>query len=180
MSQSTNKRVDPRRRNSIQIVIGLILCLVLTLMVLFAAFPNFKATVLNSILDVYEDNKSEAIAGTLEVSDEFSFMPLWLPDGCVLIQEEELIDSYYQYYENNSGSSVFIQKILAEDQVITLDTENAEVEEITVQGCNGTMITKNSACQIIWLDPQQNMCFIVATEGFAVQDTLQIAENLEV
>ena len=97
----------------------------------------------------------------------------------VFNHEEKSIDSYYQYYEDEEQNNIFVQMMIAEGQEIALDTEDAQVEKITVQGADAMLITENQGCQIIWGVPGQNVCVVVSTEGVSARDTLKFAESLK-
>lgn len=71
-------------------------------------FPTLRANDYNMDRDGDEIYIDDLYGKSLEISDDFSFAPLWIPEGCVLIQQEMTIDFYYQYYKDDTGSSVFI------------------------------------------------------------------------
>lgn len=177
-SAQTRKKTGRILWKGIQTAAIVVLLVAAMLTISFAAFPTFRANVLNMILNVYETHTNFSFNNYSDVSNSLDITPLWMPEACVLVQEESSIDSYYQYYEDDSGNNVFIQKILADGQEIALDTEDAQVEDISVQGYDGTMIVKDLVCQIIWLVPEQNVCILVATTGFTEQEILQIVDNL--
>lgn len=158
----------------------IVLLLAATLTISFAAFPTLRANVLNMILNVYETH-TEFSFGTAEMNNELpSIEATWLPEGFVVAQQEKLEDREYIYFMGDDNSVLYVEIISAADHKLFLDTENAEVEAITVQGCDGTLIQKDVENQIIWLDQEKSLAILVSGENISVETLVQFAENIKI
>ena len=178
-SGKTRKRAGKVLWKGIHTAAIITLLLAATLTISFATFPTLRANVFNMIIDAYETHTNFSFESSSETSNFYEMTPVWIPEGFSLVHEEKSIDSYYQYYEDEEQNNIFIQMMIADGQEIALDTEDAHVENITVQGSDATLITENQGCQIIWVIPDYNMCVLVATHGVPLQDALKVAENLK-
>ena len=63
---------------------------------------------------------------------------------------------------------------------MTVDTEDAEVNQVTIQGYEGTMVQKSAdewTC-IIFTVPEKNMAVYIDSEFIEAEETLKVAENI--
>lgn len=68
----------------------------------------------------------------------------------------------------------------AEGRTTSVDTEDAKVTSVTIQGYDGTLVEKDDAqwvC-IIFVVPEKNMMVCIDSEFIKVEETLKVAENI--
>ena len=125
--------------------------------------------------------------GTERKDITLSFSLTYIPDGYSI---QETTDSSVWYYENEgtSGFEVFTSKIPSTTSgasTIHIDTENAEREDITVNGNKGIILRKVVECdqtdrlQIYWEDPQVGAYFLLSFFEMDETETFKILDGFE-
>lgn len=160
-----------------------VMIVILTAVCAFAAFPEMRANVLNMIEQTFSDHTDFNV--TSGDSDEYSsatftIKPAWLPENFSLTDEGENNASVFSMYENGTGGVLFISESEATDTSMAVDTEDAEVEAIQVQGYDGKLIQKENMTCILFLISEKNMLVYIDSEGIPSEQTLKVAENLSI
>ncbi len=104
----------------------------------------------------------------------------FLPEGMTLDGSGELEGDFYWKYLNESGQyfSLLLQNITENtSSSVILDTENAEVSQIVVQGVEGTLVVKNSTTSVQWI--KDNGVFYV-TSNLPTEEVLAMIEGLKI
>ena len=60
-----------------------------------------------------------------------------------------------------------------------MDTENASIQKLSIQGYESTLITKETWSCILLTIPEEGALIHIETEGVATYDTVKIAENID-
>lgn len=103
------------------------------------------------------------------------FAPIYVPEGFALKQDFYSGSTSELYYENGSGQYFGIG-ISSTGAVLQADTENANVEPITIWGREGRIITKEDYTIIIWSTEER----IFDVYGTIDQEELiKIAESIK-
>ncbi len=103
----------------------------------------------------------------------------WLPEGMTQTDRTELTNSTLLTFENTDGDRLSIYtKRITEGSVTTdsIDTEDAEVSEITINGRIALLSIKGETTIIDWFIDNYN-CSVVGT--LKPNEVLKIAENIE-
>ena len=106
----------------------------------------------------------------------------WVPEGYTLVDQSE--DSFLSSlrYRSETGDEILINIFKGENGVLNIDTENAQVEPVTIQGCDGLLVLKDGDAQLAWGNengPYQVGIIAKNSETEEdVQNLLKIAENL--
>lgn len=170
-----SRRMGSLRRGLRVAAIAAILVALLT-GVTFAAFPDVRAKVINTIKDIYETHTNFIFTENNVPHQEIEIIAGWIPEG-FSIQEEGVIDtSAWKVYKNESDSRINIEKSLPISS--SIDTENAEMTTTTIHGFEATLITKTDEARIIWLDTDDGIVYFVNVEKLPVETLLKIAENV--
>ena len=61
---------------------------------------------------------------------------------------------------------------------ISLDSEDAEVKPLEIQGKSALMIEKEGDVQIAWVDPETGVLWEIFGEGIAETTIIQVAEHV--
>lgn len=178
---SARKRKKVRRTlcKVMKTVVLVVLVLWVTLTISFAAVPNFKARVLNTVLNVIETHTDFTLAELRKqpVPPELQVDPGWIPEGFELVDDDSIRDGAWKSYRHpDSGATLRIEKFYPAD--VSVDTEDAEIENIEIQGYPAKLITKNHEVSIIWLNSDCNVVYLIFTEWVPVEDALKFAENI--
>ena len=179
-SRRSARHVGFRMFQRIAVAVMLVL---LTAVCAFAAFPEMRVNVLNMIEQTFSDHTDFNV--TSGDSDEYSsatftIKPAWLPENFSLTDEGENNASVFSMYENGTGGVLFISESEATDTSMAVDTEDAEVEAIQVQGYDGKLIQKENMTCILFLISEKNMLVYIDSEGIPSEQTLKVAENLSI
>lgn len=153
-----------------------IMILVLLTAIVFAAFPDLRAELLNTFLNVYETHTDFTFtAEGNETNDDLQITTQWFPSGFELSEQNGTSLEYWEIWRKGS-SMLTIKKSTAQTQHI--DTENAKIEPILIQQYSGSIITKPSVCRIIWLNTDNGIAYYVCGEEVDEETVIKIAKNL--
>jgi len=160
-----------------------VMLVLLTAVCAFAAFPEIRTGILNMIADVYEDHTDFSFTTNASKSDPASAYNVelaWIPDGFEVSEEGSHYSTAWKTYENGNGAILYIAESSVDNRTMTVDTEDAEVNQVTIQGYEGTMVQKSAdewTC-IIFTVPEKNMVVYIDSEFIEAEETLKVAENI--
>ena len=160
-----------------------VLVVVLTTVCAFAAFPEIRTGILNMIADLYEDHTDFSFTTNASNSDpasDYKVELAWIPDGFEVSEEGSHYSTAWKTYENGKGAILYVAESSADNRTMTVDTEDAEVKQVTIQGYEGTMVQKSAdewTC-IIFTVPEKNMVIYIDSEFMEAEETLKVAENI--
>ena len=149
------QRMGSLRRGLRVAAIAAILIALLT-GITFAAFPDVRAKVINTILDVHDRYTNFFFTeepATSQARDEYIL----------------------RRYESNEK---VISVCKALPRSYSVDTEDATVTSIEIHGYEATLIEKNNERHILWLNTDSSIVYYVYTDGLPLEILLKIAENL--
>lgn len=159
-----------------------VMLVILTAVCAFAAFPEIRTGILNTIVKTFENHTEfEFSSGTDSATQQYEVKPEWLPEGFTLSQSGSDYFSVWQLYTgtDDPNSSIYITKDKIEDQSLSVDTENASIQKLSIQGYESTLITKETWSCILLTIPEEGALIHIETEGVATDDTVKIAENID-
>lgn len=154
----------------------------LTLTVAMAAFPVFRAAVLNLALEAFEDHETLRYDTAERGLSAGTPVPGWLPEGYTLAEGEVGRAQSFAMYTNAAGHRIQLLTQLP-PQSINVDTENGTVISTgTVQGARARIYDHRDvdSITVIWVDEANGVIVNVCTEFLSMEDTLRFAENLAV
>lgn len=135
------------------------------------------------IADVYEDHTDFSFTTNASNSDpasDYKVELAWIPDGFEVSEEGSHYSTAWKTYENGKGAILYVADSSADNRTMTVDTENADVKQVTIQGYEGTMVQKSAdewTC-IIFTVPEKNMVIYIDSEFMEAEETLKVAENI--
>lgn len=180
------KNREPVKRFTFKVVQRIavaVLVVVITTACAFAAFPEVRAGILNVIAQEYEDHTDISFSTTS--SNEYPATKYdvdlgWIPEGFTMTQDETEYSSALKLYEREDGATLSVVASSAEGRTTSVDTEDAKVTSVTIQGYDGTLVEKDDVqwvC-IIFVVPEKNMMVCIDSEYIPVNQTIEVAENL--
>ena len=145
-----------------------------------AASETVRVNTLNLIVEVFETNTEFRFIRDARGSVETA--PLlevgWVPDDYVLTDQEQ--DRFETRYEYRSAEDhlLSISCHNTAGMTVGIDTENAEVEYVSVQGERAMLVQKNSRVELVW--PAHGNSLFLSIIGYEIDpsDVLQIATAL--
>lgn len=110
--------------------------------------------------------------GTMNVPQEWSgdFYPAYIPEG---FEFERCYSSNAIYYDNDDGSLSFSEE--AYGSSVGLDTENANLSSVFINGAEATLIEKDGWTAVVW--SANNRLFIIEMDG-AKDEALRVAASV--
>lgn len=199
-AKQTARRVRRSTWKVLQRVAVVAMLGVILLTTAFAAFPQFRVTTLNAILDVY-DSYSELRApqgydrsrdGETVVKDDlvyhYNIALEWVPDGYEF-QEEFSGPSDRVIFMNKEDSEVYVRVTPIEPgMVYQYDTEDVQETDVTIQGYPAKLYLKEidytpgiapyMERTLIWIDEQNQTIVHVIAMDLTQQEILDLAEGI--
>ncbi len=112
-----------------------------------------------------------------EYDDDTCFVPTYVPEGYFIKTKELLYGRCYITYENADGSQIWYRQLEAKFLInIRLDTENAEVHDIIVNGQKAIWY-KNKGYTNLFAYTSSGCCFLY-WKG-SLEELRQMAESIE-
>jgi len=173
----TVKRYLSRTISKIAVVA---LCAMLLFTTAFAVLPQFRASALNFVIETFYDRTdfqfTEETPSAAETID--SDLLAWFPDGYSI--ESQNRDSVMEriVLRDDTGSEIKISKMRGSGSTLSLDTEDAEVQTITIQQQAVMLIRKDNVIQLAWADEQQEMFVKIQGTNAIEEDLIKISENI--
>ena len=120
-----------------------------------------------------EDHGIYLSDGTLTVNVD------WCPEGYSLSEMYEGQDFFTCTYENESGGYIYVD-VSGVPNVSSIDTYQAKMTDIKVQGNDGIMSEKEEECILMWADTGNNCSVIVVARNVGADTALRFAEGLKI
>ncbi len=141
----------------------------------FAAVRMVQIGLLKLDVQTYQERTSYALqpsGETLEVPAEWTgdFYPAYIPKGFALY---DCMSREAEYRTGNSETLTFSEN--AYGARVSLDTENAAVSTVQVNGAEATLIEKNGWVAVVWT--ANNRLFVVDMDGSA-EEALKVANSV--
>lgn len=193
----------PRLRIAGRIALAAILAAMLLFSVAYAAIPEFRVSVLNFFIDVQENgtffffNSDESGAshtnapGSLVIKGGMPFEFTYVPQGyevlmCAAKEMQPGTSYLLAYLDSTDKMSNFRFAIdpLDESMGLFVDTEEANVTEIEIQGHHGYRVEKlhgitNQEClTYIWFDLENHRSFSYDSTGIPYEESQKIFDGI--
>ena len=149
---------------------------------LVAASPNDRADILNWVMRRYDDHTEFRFPGDGETPDKVAdYAVTALPAG---FREKERYNDVFGSsvtYEDGGEAYIMLQCMsMQATTTMALDSEGAEIREITVNGCSGELYIHQppKTNMMIWMDEEAQVSFflIAPVDADAI---LEMAESVE-
>ena len=155
--------------------------------VAYATIPEVRVGFLNLVLTVHEDSTDLSIQpGVLDDKRElnrvlYRYTLPEIPDGYDReVVNNETENSRMYWYETEAGDEFWI--LLEQGSETTkcgIDTENAAVTHVVVNGYDGICTEKNGTVQVAWADTERLVFISVYSSEFDEETVLKLAEAVK-
>lgn len=155
--------------------------------VAYAAIPEVRVGVRNLILTVNEDSTDLSIQpGALDDKKEldsvlYRYMLPEIPkDYNRVVLNNETRNSRMYWYETEAGDEFWI--LLEQGSETTkcgIDTEDAAVTHVVVNGYDGICAEKNGTVQVAWADTDRMVFISIYSTEFDKETVLKLADGVE-
>jgi hypothetical protein len=147
--------------------------------------PEIREPVITFIVHVYEEMTDFIIRMDSDSLNSIERKPTgftlgYIPDGFRLIDTQKNTEIIMEIYQNNNGN-VFSFAVHSYEQGInfSMDTENAKVTEITIQGFKSIMAEKDTGINIVVFDNTNQRIWNLSGD-INQSIALKIVENAEI
>lgn len=167
-------------RKALKVAVIAAILLATTVTVTFAVSPTIRANVINKIMNIYDTHtefffEEEGESSELPSPEGFEIQVGWLPEGLSMANDISNGQYSLKRYENKD---CVIRVGKSSPQSYSIDTEDAELSSIEVQGYEATLIEKDGENHVIWVNDDTGIVYFVYTEGVTVETMLKVAENI--
>lgn len=141
----------------------------------FAASPSFRANTLNLVIETFDEGTRFQFTSSNDIND---FDISWLPEKFILKNQNHNNLKVWKEYE--SPSEAYISVYLAKGVGTThdLDTEDATVDNIEIQGIPSIIATKENCVQILLTPKETNYFIQITSSGVSKEEIICVAENI--
>jgi len=143
-----------------------------------ATSDKIRSMTYNFLIETFEDHTVVRMDPVTQ-DDTRDLVANWLPDGWMLESQEFDSRSIYNTYLTSVGDYVYASYYILNSSGINLDTEDAVIEEIPINGVSAMLIEKGGYTQITW--GESDLGAIVLVEGSTEyrEELIKFAENLK-
>ena len=145
-----------------------------------AVSPTLRANTFNWIISTFEDRTELRLENSTNDSGPDHVTAGWLPDGYQLIEAENNAFQIRNVYKDQSGNSVFVNVLRNSSTVVGIDTEQADVETVNINGQLTMIIQKDNISQIVWANEILGYQVVVRSEDLPSDTLMKIAEKLSI
>lgn len=113
-----------------------------------------RAKIFKVIKEIYKELTSISfIVDNDDSNIDFIVMEAeYIPKGFDKIDTEKLYTMIFITYKNEDGEEIIYKQNKITNGTSIIDTENAEIENIVINGYKGQIVYKNETNHLIWLD----------------------------
>lgn len=135
---------------------------VLLFSVAFAASETVRINTLNLVIEVFDRYTNYSFSPAPEESDNVKFSGFevgWVPEGLTMTEQKNRSDYVSTIYEGSHGEYLSIRLYtLGEAGVMGINTEDAVVEDITINDWNASLVTTDHF-QVVIPFPEKKQIF---------------------
>ena len=137
-------------------------------------------------MEIFEDSTAISFSNSnsenSSFSEDFNVDVNWVPEGYTLVDQSEDPFLSSLRYRSETGDEILINVFKGEDGVLYVDREDAQVEHLTIQGCDGLLVLKDGDAQLVWGNENGPYKVGIIAENTEteedVRNLMKIAENL--
>lgn len=144
----------------------------------FAASEPLRVNTMNLVVQVFGDRTNFQFTDRTP-SNTYTVVANWLPDDYVLeSRQEDGFGSTY-YYEKTESEYFSVQYTRGDGALMSVDTEDAEVQTIKIDGEQASLVKKGDEQQIVWSTPDKAAFLWIIGTGVSKEDLIHVAEQLK-
>ena len=146
----------------------------------FAASPELRARTISFIMEVFDDRTEFRLEETETSMADYTIETGWLPEGMELVEEINGDKNKTVKFRDPAGAVIRISLYKMDDVLASVDTEDSESKEITVQGEPALITGKGQIIKIVVKNRDNGTLIKILGENVAEDDLLLVAENLTI
>lgn len=154
-------------------------CLMMACFVVaYATSETVRVNTKNLLITVFPTHTELRFPGELEEERSPSLSVGWVPPGYTLTKKgSNRHGSYFDYYDAE-GNLLSVDCHSTVGLGAEFDTEDAVVEDVTIQGEKGMLINKHDRYQLVWTAKNNARLITVSSYALSREETFAVAEAL--
>ncbi len=145
----------------------------------FAASETVRLNTLNLIIEVFDTNTTFRFVDQPAEMEGPHLEVGWLPEGYVLESQGQDETSVWYQYQSPEHEWLYIDYCLTPGTEAKVDTEDAKIEYVKIQGAEAMLVQKENVVQLVWAAKSDTALMVIIGEGTAVDDLLRVADELK-
>lgn len=160
--------------------VAVAICLMIaSFAVAYASSESVRVNTRNFLIEVMEDNTELRFPGEWEYEDRAPVLCVgWIPERYTLTQKYLDPLGVCFDYQDADGNLLAVSCDSTDHLVIGLDTEDATVEDVTVQGNEGMLIQKNGEYHLVWPAKNNTRLLSITAYSLSREEIFTLAEAL--
>lgn len=143
----------------------------------FAFSETIRIGSINLVMETFEDSTSfHFINRQPNIGPQLTIG--WMPDGYALKGCGYDGESSWYQYEKSESEFIRIDYTITAGSVISVDTEDAIIEDVEVQGVSAMLITGENDLQLVWTTDSNTRFIMLMGTGITQKDFVHIANEL--
>lgn len=178
-----NRRVIMRTTSKvISRVAVIVLVMLLLFTTAFATIPELRAKTLNLIVEVFDDRtRIEFRESAPEAqAEENKNIVGWVPEGFELVDKGETEVVAWEKYANLDGAFVEVNIYHSDGLAYGVDTENAKVDEIVINGYAAIISFEENDIQIACPVIESKRMHFIRGENVSGEIVLRVAQSIDI
>ena len=180
-AQKRLRRIGGKAKQVVNKVAVVALVAMLCFSTAFAASGSFRVSTLNFLIETFDDRTDFTFlpsAGGGQLGVIFSVD--WIPDGYTLVENGAGSMCMWRYYSDTDGHRLEIEVSQSGHQSLSIDTEDNEVVDMTIQGKPGWLVHQKTPAQTILLiaDPAKSVYMTIVADEMSDEEIIQVCENI--
>lgn len=150
----------------------------------FAVSTDFRIKTLNWIIEVFDDRTELSFVEQAPVynaeADAENITVEWTPEGFYQYNKSENQFSVRMNYCSDNGEEFTISIFKGTNMGLGMDTEDAEVESVDIQGEEAIVASKDGITQIVWGNQELQYYFVVDGPEAMVEDLIRVSQSIKI
>ncbi|HBF0442211.1 TPA: DUF4367 domain-containing protein [Clostridioides difficile] len=139
------------------------------------------------VIEIYEDLTEFIFSKDIQTDKDIDFIlkePKYIPTGFKEVERESSKESIFIGYENTSGDEIRYRSNQINSSSVIIDTENAEVNDITINKNKAKYVVKDNTIILFWNDEKDTYIIYLDSinkehlENYK-EEVLKIAQNIK-
>lgn len=139
------------------------------------------------VIEIYEDLTEFIFSKDIQTDKDLDFIlkePNYIPNGFKEVERESSKESIFIGYENASGDEIRYRSNQINSSSVIIDTENAEVSDITINKNKAKYVVKDDTIILFWNDEKDTYTIYLDSINKEhlknyKEEVLKIAENIK-
>ena len=144
----------------------------------FAASESLRVHTINLIIEVFDDNTSFLFTNSRQSYPGLTLTIGWMPEGYILNNYGFENETLWYQYRKSENEFIRIDCASTFGAAISVDTENAEIKDIDINGIQAMLLKKDEDIQIMWTLYDKSEFISLLGTGINEEDIIRVARNL--